>query len=253
MKLYRHVFLTAFTALSFVAFPVTGNSQSLNDVFQPDSKGNTKKDETPEKGYDAPVPKVFSSKLKSTRQAENADYIFYNLKKTLWNVMQINVTHQARLLELIGAETFQTTRYKNEFSRDMELSMSDLNETYNAFKGEVDKAKESALLIREGISEDEQKKFDNLWTQNLGGLETTAEQLFKKQNDFLNTYKSLIIFILKESGQYYYDSARRAVLFTNMGSYRTFGETVENLIKVNREQRDLLLTVAPNAADQNKP
>ena len=69
------------------------------------------------------------------------------------------------------------------------------------------------------------------------------------QHKFLNFYKGLVEFILKNGGGYYYDSDELRVKFYKYGEYEFFGKTMDRLNQINYKQIKLLKANKPANTD----
>lgn len=219
------------------------HAQTIPGVYAP-------KPEEPEKKKEEalPVPKVFSSQLRSTAQAERIDILYYELQQSLWDSAQIGFQFHETLMEHLKPQYFQMTRYAGEFKGDMDASMASLNTLYKDMKKKIAEADERVMLIRSGIAPDEQTQYDRLWSAKKEELLAVSEKYFKSEHDYLQTYNSLVSFILKQSGSYYYDSGVNAVKFTRMGGYRFFGSQIDKLNAITVQQKKILLDFSPSFA-----
>lgn len=244
MKRMPYFTLLMCGSVIFHTLPVSVvHAQTIPGVYAP-------KPDVPEKKKQdtLPVPKVFSSQLRSTAQAERIDALYYDLQKSLWDSAQIGFQFHETLMEHLKPERFQITRYAGEFKGDLDSAMSSLNTLYKDMQKKLADADERVHLVRAGIAPDEQALYDRLWNSKKEELRNTTEAYFKSEHDFLQTYNALVKFILKQSGSYYYDSGVNAVHFTRMGGYRFFGSQIDKLNALNAEQKNMLLQFAPIVA-----
>lgn len=192
-----------------------------------------------------PVPKVFSSEVSSAAQAQKLDYLYYNLFVTLRNFAVTDGVYKAKLYDLLDPQRFKYTRYSEEFSGDLKAAMDDLNANYKAVRMSIDDAKVKYEEIKRDINITEHEKLDALWEEKLGEFTQTSDRYFKLQNQFLNTYRTLVAFILKQGGSYYYKTGEDRVYFYRFEGYKYYGTTIDKLNKINFEQNKLIDETAP--------
>ncbi|MGH1456619.1 MAG: hypothetical protein ACRBDI_07550 [Alphaproteobacteria bacterium] len=205
---------------------------------------------TPKKDqYIAPVPRIFSSDVTSVKQAEKLDVLYDNLLMSLWNYGQTDFIYQRTLMEHMQPAKFQLTRYAKEFSYDMDDALANLNANYKKMMDEIEGAKEKYTEIKNGLRMADQKKVDPLWQEKITQFEDNAKTYFKMQHKFLSTYRNLVGFVLKQGGSYYYKQDTQGVYFYKFGSYHFFGKSIDNLKKINYDQRQFLKAHPPANVD----
>lgn len=197
----------------------------------------------------APVPKIFSSQVSSTKEAEKLDIIYNNLHASLWNFAGSDFIYQKKLYDLLKLERFKLTRYPAEFKGLMEDSMGNLNTNYKTMQSEIATARQSYVDIKEGIREADYEVLDVLWEEKLTAFETHSEAYFKMQHAFLKTYKSMVKFIIKQGGSYYYKPASRSLHFYQNSGKQYFGKTLDKLRRISFEQRKHIKSKPPANVD----
>lgn len=192
-----------------------------------------------------PIPKVFSSEVGSTAQAAKLDEIYNGLFVSLWNNAITDFTYQKRLSSLVEPQKFEYTRYSKEFEGDLKSAMESLNNNYKQSRIDINKANAYYEEMRDGIREEDIETLDALWETKIEEFKDLSNTYFQYQNKYLNTYKDLVTFILKQGGSYYYQSGSRGVAFYKFGSYKYFGKSIDTLNKTSYEQMKLLRDNAP--------
>lgn len=192
-----------------------------------------------------PVPKIFSSQVTSKQQAEKLDRLYNNLYISLWNYALIDFNHQKKLYDLIDFKRFQVTRYTGEFKDDLQDAMEDLNTNSKKMLADIDKANEEYKDVKIGIRKSDYEVLDKLWEEKIEQYRKEAKLHFKMQHSFLKTYYSLVGYIIKQGGSYYYDSQKKAVSFYKHGGYQFFGKSLDKLRKITHEQKKTLRTNTP--------
>lgn len=234
-------------ACSFFALVLTTTPQTASAQYH-GSYDNSKK-----KNYvDAaarPVPRVFSSKVKSTQEAEKLDQLYNQLFISLWNYALSDLNHQKKLYALVDYERFQTTRYSKEFSGPIESAMDNLNRNHQNVKDDIKKANEQYEIIKEGIREVDYETLDQIWPEKIKEFDIHAQKYFDMQFAFLKTYRSLVGYIIKQGGSYYYDSASRSVKFYDLSGWRFFGESLDKMRKITYMQKQHLKQKVPANVD----
>ena len=232
------VFLTS-VSISFIA-----NAQTYRGIY------TGKQSEAPiADPLTRPIPRVFSSRVVSTQQAERLDVIYDGLYVSLLGYAETIFIYQEKLSAHMQPKKFQLTRYEREFSGDLQDSMADLNNSYNSMKEEIDKAEEKYLLIREAILEEDLKTLDALWNEKIGEFRQKTDEFFKMQHSFLNTYRKLVNFILKQGGSYYYKNGEDRVYFYQFGGYKFFGQSIDKLNNLSYAQRKFLRENTPDSIE----
>ena len=192
-----------------------------------------------------PVPRVFSSKVRSTQEAEKLDQLYNQLFISLWNYAISDMNYQKKLYILLEGERFKTTRYAKEFSVPLEGAMDTLNQNHNSLKDDIKQANEQYEIIKEGILVVDHPTIDKLWPEKVKEFEIHAQKYFDMQFAFLKTYRALVGFIMKQGGSYYYDSAERAVKFYDLSGWRYYGESLDKLRKITYTQKQHLKQRVP--------
>lgn len=195
-----------------------------------------------------PIPKVFSSRVASVEQALKLDRLYYNLEVTLWNYGVTDLIYQRELYELLKAERFKITRYTAEFEGPLNNAMQNLKDNYKSMKDEIAQANEEYQFIRRGILEDDREALDTLWAQRVKAFEDRSMTYFKMQNKYLNTYKSMVNFIISQGGSYAYNGID-GIRFYQVGGYKFFARTLDSLRKTTYNQRIYLRSNAPVNVD----
>ncbi|MGH1375309.1 MAG: hypothetical protein ACRBCK_03080 [Alphaproteobacteria bacterium] len=236
MKVIKYLFLPCICLLFSVSTFDAAFAQSYRGAYT--SAVPKQKDENP-------IPKVFSSQVTSVIQAEKLDILYDELLVSLRQFAATDFIYQAKLSDLISAEKFQYTRYSKEFSSDLNAGMKNLNKNYNTLLAEIQDANNRYIIIKEGIRSIDHSTLDPLWEKKIEEFRQAADHHFKLQGRFLNTYKSLIDFILKQGGSYYYKSDDNRVYFYKFGGYKFFGKSIDTLTRISYEQRKNLKENAP--------
>ncbi len=192
-----------------------------------------------------PPPRIFSSKLESVAQAEKLDRLYDNLLASLWMYAGTDFHYQNKLYAHIQPEKFQNTRYSKEFTVDMNAAMDNLNKNYAKMTSDIKNAQEKYIEIKEGIKMVDHEILDKLWDEKINAFKNVSEEYFRMQGTFLNTYKGLVAFILKQSGSYYYKATEKRVYFYKFGGYKLFGQYIDKLNMTRFEQKQLLKTMPP--------
>lgn len=224
-----------------------------NDTFAQNSihgTYNPKKPGPEKKPFQAPIPKVFSSKLSSTAPAETMDALYYNLQVSLWNFSGTNFNHQGLLLGHMAVEKFVTSRYAKEFTPDLKKGMAALNKTHKDLEMLVQDTDVRYSVVREDVEASEQALADELWNEKKALFLNKSEAYFKMQHRFLVMYKALAEFVVKKGGSYYYADSEKAVKFMNVGDYTYFAKTIDDLVQISKDQKKLLRGFMPSMIDQ---
>lgn len=195
-----------------------------------------------------PIPKVFSSRASGTEQAEKLDRAYYALEVTLWNYGVTDLIYQRELYELLKPERFKITRYTAEFEKPLTSAMKNLKDNYNNLQAEIEEANAEYKNIRSGLLEEDLETIDALWKQRIAQFEQRSMTYFKMQNKFLNTYKSMVDFIISQGGSYAYNGID-GIRFYKVGGYKFFSMTLDKLRKTTYNQRLLLRENAPVNVD----
>ncbi len=196
-----------------------------------------------------PVPKVFSTQVTSTKQAEKLDEIYNELYVSLWNYAITDFTYQKKLYALIEPQRFQITRYSKEFKGVLTDAMDNLNKNSKNIDKDIEDANLKYKEIKEGIREVDYEILDKLWTEKIAEFRHDAKQFLKMQHAFLKTYRSLVGFIIKQGGSYYFDTNEQRVKFYKFAGYKFFGKSVDKLRKITYEQKKFLKSKAPARVD----
>ncbi len=236
-KIFK-IIIAAFLFVSFAVAPSIATAQGYKGGY------STKKENKRERAL-KPAPRVFSSKLISTAQAEKLDVIYDNLFVSLWGYAATDFVYQKKLYTLIEPEKFQLTRYSKEFSGDLNASMDNLNKNYKKMLADIENAEEKYLEIKKGIKMVDHEILEPLWTEKISEFREKVDIYFKMEHKFLNTYKNLVGFIIKQAGSYYYKASDQRVYFYKFGGYQFYGQSIDKLRKISYEQRKLLKTIAP--------
>ncbi|MCB1782722.1 MAG: hypothetical protein KDI13_01885 [Alphaproteobacteria bacterium] len=187
------------------------------------------------------VPRIFSARLAGDEAAAaKLDRVYYNLNLTLRDYAQVDTIHQKNLMELMQPFHFKLSRYGAEFRRELKQGMDDLNKNYKSMQNDLKTADEAYGVVIRGFSEENQKTVEALWKSQRQVFVDRSNKYFGLQSKFLNTYKSLVHFLIDQGGNYYYDQETQKVAFYDVGAYTYFGKTLENLIQIGRDQRQIL-------------
>lgn len=198
-----------------------------------------------------PATKIFSSKVVSTEQAVKLDYVYDNLAVSLWNYAVTDFRHQKRLMTLMEPKRFKTTRYSKEFTPPMDDALQNLNDNYRQMMRDIEQAEQEYKTVREGIRSVDYEILDPLWREKIDGFKAHANRYFKMQHSFLKSYRSLVAFILKQGGSYYYKEDTQRVHFYRFEGYKFFGQTIDRLNKTNYEMRKHLRVIPPSNVDES--
>ncbi len=242
-KIFK-IAIIATIIFTFTYAPHSSEAQSYKGDYSNKPAQSKKIDEAA-----PPIPKIFSSKVSSVTQAEKLDVIYNDLLISLWLYASTDFTYQKALFSNMAAERFQLTRYKKEFSGDLRNAMNNLNKNSKGMAKDIDSAQEKYIKIRETIRLSEQEELEVLWDKKIEELKKDSKSYFKMQHRFLNFYNSLVNFILKQGGSYYYDSKDQQVKFYQYAGYKFFGGTIDKLRKLTYEQITLLKTHTPANTD----
>ena len=229
-------------SLALICVPQTASAQYMGSYNSQQKK----------KYVDAaarPVPRVFSSKVKSTQEAEKLDQLYNQLYVSLWNYAKSDMNYQKKLEVLLEGERFKTTRYAKEFSVPLEGAMNNLNENHKSVKNDIKNANERYEIIKEGILKVDHETIDKIWPEKIKEFEIHAQKYFDMQFAYLKTYRSLVGFIMKQGGSYYYDSSARAVKFYDLSGWRFYGESIDKLRKTTYAQKQHLKQKVPANVD----
>ncbi|MCK5375110.1 MAG: hypothetical protein KAJ40_07485 [Alphaproteobacteria bacterium] len=237
------VFSLLLTA-SLISFPCLKSAHAQYHGYYPGQQIAEEKNKT------TPIiPQIFSSQVSSVQQAKKIDVLYNTLYVSLWNYAMSDVNYQKKLYNLISSEHFQTTRYMAEFSETMNNAMVNLNENYKKLHKNIDAANREYLHIKETIRLADYDVLDKLWSEKIAEYEQRANNYFKMQHEFLNTYRALVAFIIKQGGGYYYDTSERSVKFFKFGAYEYFAKALDKLYKLTYEQKKLLKLHVPATED----
>ncbi len=233
--------ISSFLVLSGVLLaPSLSFAQGYHGSYTPTS---------PQKEYDdlvqRPIPKVFSSHINDERQGQILDSLYNDLFVSLWLYAGTDINYQVKLYDLVMPERFELTRYSKEFKGDMNDSMNNLNKNFKRMMDDIAHTQSQYEDIKAGLSETDQEILAPIWEENFGKFRNNAERYFKLQGKFLKVYHSLVTFVLKQGGSYYYDSTTQKVTFYKFGGYKFYGQSIDNLRKISHEQRVLLKDNAP--------
>lgn len=196
-----------------------------------------------------PIPQIFSSRVASVKQAKKLDVLYQGLYVSLWNYAITDFVYQRKLLELMRAERFQLTRYPAEFEGELKGAMSNLNENYKRMMSDIDSAEAKYKEIREGIRSMDYATLDPLWEEKIQKAREDAKTYFKMQNKYLQTYRQLVAFILKQGGGYYNKAGENKVYFYKNGALQFFAKSIDDLRMTSYEQKEFLKSLAPANAD----
>lgn len=239
----RYIFVFAVLGVFLLGFHSPLQAQSyLGDLSAPKKK--QAKDEA-----QRPIPKTFSSKVTSAQQAEVLDKLYNDLLITLWLHAETDFVSQRKLIDLIQPTRFKTTRYKAEFANDLKTSIDNLNTNYKTFMEELKTTQEQYQVIKENIGDDDHDVLDALWQERMDYITELSKTYFKMQAKFLKTYKTLVAFILKNGGGYYYSSDSAQLQFYKLGDYHYFGKSVDVLNKTSFQQEKLLRANPPGGIE----
>lgn len=195
-----------------------------------------------------PIPKIFSSRVSSVEQAEKLDALHHNLEVSLWNFGVTDLIYQRELYALLEPERFKITRYTAEFEQPLMKAMNNLNANYKTMDAEIEKADIEFQTLRIGMLEEDLETIDVLWSQRLEEFKARSMRYFKMQNDFLNTYKSMVNFILEQGGSYAFNGID-GIRFYKAGGYQFFSRTLDRLRQTTFNQRTFLRSNAPVNVD----
>jgi hypothetical protein len=195
------------------------------------------------------VPQIFSSQVSSVAQAKKLDEVYDGLYATLWNYAISDFNYQKQLYELLSNDRFKTTRYSAEFSGLLKDAMTNLNENHTKMQSAVKEADRDFEYVKTRVRADDQETLDKLWESKIAEYKESANNYFKMEHMFLKTYRTMVEFILEQSGGYYYDSETRGLKFYNLGAYDYYGKALDKLHTISYEQAKLLKSHAPANMD----
>lgn len=196
-----------------------------------------------------PIPKVFSTQVASTKEAEKLDTLYNELYVSLWNYALTDFNYQKQLYTLIEPHRFQITRYSKEFKGILTDAMTNLKQNSKNIDEDIKNANEKYKEIREGIRSVDYEILDKLWPEKIEQFRKEAKQYLKMQHAFLKTYRGLVAFIIKQGGSYYYDTNEQRVKFYKFAGYKFFGKTIDKLRRITYEQKKFLKERAPAGVD----
>lgn len=195
-----------------------------------------------------PVPKIFSSQVTSTKEAAKLDELYNELYVSLWNYAITDFGYQKKLYALVEPKRFNITRYAKEFST-VDDAIDNLNRNYKNVLSDIETANKQYEEIKEGIREEDYAALDQLWPEKIKEYRAHAKRFYDKQYQFLKTYRSLVAFILKQGGSYYYNANEQRVKFYKFGGYQFFGQSIDKLNMISFEQKKILKAKAPANVD----
>lgn len=196
-----------------------------------------------------PVPKVFSSQVTSVQEAEKLDKLYDELYVGLWNFAVTDFSYQKKFYDLVQPARFETTRYSKEFSVPLKDAIENLNQNYKSMQRDIEDANAQYEVIKEGILASDYEILDTLWAEKIEIYRMKAREYFEMQHKFLKTYRSLVAFIIKQGGSYYYDSTEGRVKFYDFAGYKYFGQSIDKLRRITFEQKQMLRANAPANVD----
>lgn len=198
----------------------------------------------PEEGLPPTVPRIFSSKVTSVRQAEKLDLKYHDLTIVLNGYAELDASYRQRMFEQIQPFKFQVTRRKEEFSKDIEDAKRALKDNYKKTKSLIEGFQKELDEQSKFYTEAERETIRATGEQAIKSFEKKSGEYFKLQANFIKTYSQLVRFILANGGSYYYDSGRKGVAFYNPGHYNTFVKYVDDLKKIDFDQAQLIKSFA---------
>ncbi len=149
------------------------------------------------------------------------------------------------MYSLLEPRRFKLTRYSKEFKGDLDGAMKNLNANFTAMQKSIENADKKYHEIKRDVSPKEVSALDDVWNRKITEFKASSKNYFKLQNKFLNTYRDLVAFIIKQGGSYYYKSGDNRVYFYRLEGYKYYGQTVDKLNKINFAQNKMLESVAP--------
>ncbi len=240
------VAISLFLSFVCVSLPLAlAQGGYVNNYYGQTVEGEQKKEEE----LLRPVPKVFSSKLVSVDQGQKLDVLYNNLLTSLWVYASTDFVYQKKMYSLMAQERFKLTRHSKEFTGVLDDAMASLNKNYKSMLSDIGKAEQEYEIVKEGIKEEDYDTLEILWDEKISDFRKKVDQYFKMQNKYLNIYRNLVGFILKQNGGYYFDSYKNMVHFYKFGGYKFYGKSIDSLRRISFEQRELLRTVAPANTD----
>lgn len=214
---------------------------------------NPQTERSKEDTFTAPAPKIFSQKIQhSIVQALRVDTQYQNLKLALWNYAQVDFTQQAVLLDKMQPENFRTTRYKAEFTKDLNNALTSLNANYKNMKEQIESTQADFDRNIEGVTSAEEQIMREIWDEKTAELKKKTDEYFKMQHSYILLYQNLTKFLLAKSGGYYYDEGARAVRFYDVANYTYFAGTIDKLHGMTMKQKKFLKDFIPHS-DLMKP
>ena len=232
-----------FLALSFVIVSTNAAFAQYHGAYRRGEEPNEKEK------LEIIVPQVFSSQVSSVEQAKKLDQVYDGLYATLWNYAISDFNYQRQLYDLLANERFQTTRYTAEFSTVLKNAMTNLNENHEKLQKAIEDANLEFEYVIERVRRADKETLNELWTMKMDEYKTSADKYFKLEHTFLKTYRTMVAFILKQGGSYYYDSSAQTLKFYKLGAYDYYGKTLDKLHVISYEQTKLLKSHAPANMD----
>lgn len=241
-KIFKNIIIVSIF-FSFIYAPLDASAQYYKGQYS--NKSNEKKEDKAAR----PVPRVFSSQISSVDEAEKLDLIHNDLYTSLWLYAATDFVYQKKMYSQVEPNKFRLTRYAKEFTIDLDKAMDNLNNNYAKITSEIKDAEEKYIEIKSNIAQSEHEILDQLWQGKISKLNETKDHYFKMQSKFLNTYRNLVGFVLKQGGSYAYDSNKGGLVFYNGGAYKYFGQTIDKLKKITYEQKTILKSYIPANLD----
>lgn len=240
----RSLRLFSVTVLAaYVFMPSSGFAQQYTGDFSVTPKKQEQED------LSSPVPKIFSSNASNVQAAEQLDVMYDSLLVSLWNHAQTDFVHQKSLEDLMKNERFRTSRYAKEFTPAMDKALSNLNDNYKSMMDSIQDAEDRYDFIAKDFKMIDKSKVVPIWEEKIAELKSDAKTYFKMQHQYLNAYRNLVGFVLKQGGSYYYKAETRRVHFYNFQHYKFFGKSIDKLKMINYKQRQFLRKRAPANID----
>jgi len=240
MMIINKNFVLCFAFLVSLSYGSVANAQKYLGDLPRDGSGAAQEDPRAK-----PVPRIFSSDMVSTASGEKLDVVYNNLLASLWNYSVTDFRYQNKLMLLMKNERFKTTRYSKEFSRDLDDALANLNANYKSMLDDITFAEERYKTVREEIRSIDYEILDPLWREKINAFKERSKTYFKMQHSFLKTYRTLVAFILKQGGSYYYKEETNRVYFYRFEGYEFFAKSLDKLNRISFEQRKFLKQEPP--------
>lgn len=188
--------------------------------------------------------KIFSARLKNAQMAAQVDAIYDDLLNKLWASYSRGTVHHSKLLAQMEYKRFKYTRRYEEFEPVMTHAMTDLNKEYKDTKANVVAAQASFDSIKSQFGQEEAEA-QKLWDLKMKDFDAMSKKYFKSQAEYLNIYKSIVLYFMDHVGGYYYKSDEDKLAFYKIEEYTYFGENMDKMNKIAHKQGQWLIDAKP--------